>query len=167
MKKIIFLLILFSLCFSLSSCSKGRATFKLDNAYYKISSTENKTIEDNDIIFKDRVIDQVVRLNVLFEFKAKSRNVNNLPNVKVNIVSITYVVKLDGKEILSTKVNSSTYQEDAVYNISEGNIHTIKETTSLRVPVLDTGNYEVTCYANYYLNDKTLTKPITFKFVVK
>jgi hypothetical protein len=123
--------------------------------------------KNNDIIFKDKVIDQVVRLNVLFEFKAKSRNVNNLPNVKVDVVSITYVVKLDGKEILSTKVNSSTYQEDAVYNISEGNIHTIKEITSLRVPVLETGNYEVTCYANYYLNDKTLTKPITFKFVVK
>ena len=166
MKKIIFILVICLIFFSLSSCQKGKAIFKVDNAYYKLSSGENKVVENDDTIFKDYVSDQIVRLNVVFEYNVRSKNKNNLPEVKVDILNITYVVNLNGKEIFSTKTNSSTYQENAVYNISEGNVHSIKNTTSLRVPVLESGDYEIICYANYYLNDKQLTKPITFKFKV-
>ena len=167
MKKIIFLLVICLLSLSLTSCQKGRATFEIDNAYYKLSNDGNKVVEDNDTLFLDHISEQIVRLNVVFEYKVKSRNVNNLPEVKVDILNITYVVKLNGEEILSTKTNSSTYQENAVYNFNEGNIHSIKNTSMIRVPILESGKYEVTCYANYYLKDKLLTKPITFTFTVK
>ncbi len=167
MKKIIFLLVICLLSLSLTSCQKGKAIFKVDNAYYKLSNDGNKVVEDNDTLFLDHISEQIVRLNVVFEYKVKSRNVNNLPEVKVDILNITYVVKLNGEEILSTKTNSSTHQENAVYNFNEGNIHSIKNTSMIRVPVLESGKYEVTCYANYYLKDKLLTKPITFTFTVK
>ena len=89
MKKIIFLLVICLLSLSLTSCQKGKAIFKVDNAYYKLSNDGNKVVEDNDTLFLDHISEQIVRLNVVFEYKVKSRNVNNLPEVKVDILNIT------------------------------------------------------------------------------
>ena len=86
MKKIIFLLVICLLSLSLTSCQKGRATLEIDNAYYKLSNDGNKVVEDNDTLFLDHISEQIVRLNVVFEYKVKSRNVNNLPEVKVDIL---------------------------------------------------------------------------------
>ena len=49
MRKIIFLLVICFISISLTSCQNGRATFEIDNAYYKLSNDGNKVVEFIDI----------------------------------------------------------------------------------------------------------------------
>ena len=92
----------------------------------------------------------------------KRKHFNNMI-MKFLIKKLTLVLTLFVVLLSFTDVKA----ENAVYNFNEGNIHSIKNTSMIRVPVLESGKYEVTCYANYYLKDKLLTKPITFIFTVK
>ena len=166
MKKLLSIFVIFILCISVTSCKNKNANFVVEKAFYYETNTETRNFFNNATIKLDDIKNDYVVLVADFNYEVTSSNPNDLPKVKVGMVSITYVVKLDEKELLSTYIDEDKIMSDAKYNDDGNNKYVISAINNIKVPITEKGTYEVICYANYYLNKKRIANPCEFKFKV-
>ena len=166
MKKLFSLLVLSILLISLWGCKNKTAEFVVEKAFYYETNVETKSFFNNATIAKDKLYRDYIILVTDFNYEVKSSNPNDLPKVKVGMINVTYVVKLNGKELLSTVLSEDTATSKADYKEESDGVFVISSTSNIKVPITEKGTYEVICYANYYLNKKRIAEPCEFKFKV-
>ena len=166
MKKLFSLLVLSILLISLCGCKNKTAEFVVEKAFYYETNIETKNFFNNSTISKDELYNDYVMLLTNFNYEVKSSNPNDLPKVKVGMINVTYVVKLNGKELLSTVLSDDAVMAKAEYKEESDGVFVISSNNNIKVPITEKGTYEVVCYANYYLNNKRIAEPYEFKFKV-
>ena len=100
MKKLFSLLVLSILLISLWGCKNKTAEFVVEKAFYYETNVETKSFFNNSTIAKDKLYRDYIILVTDFNYEVKSSNPNDLPKVKVGMINVTYVVKLNGKELV-------------------------------------------------------------------
>ncbi len=171
MKKFLFIILLLFLIFTFS-CKKNSSNYDeeirtgLNRIYYFDKDEKLIKIEPTDIIKRDLIIDNKIRLDFYFNYIIKTNDESLLPKVLYQGSNFIYSLYVDNK-LIGTIGDNKGNSHNVEFKKENDDEYIISEVDNIYLNLAQTGNYVIKYYYNYYANNKQITKEQTCSFRVE